>query len=390
MEPYSRIGGIMSNIQTARPSLPTTLFVGLDVHKEKIAVAIADEGRQADVRYYGAIDHTPDAVAKLLKKLNVKSQVLRVCYEAGPCGYGIYRQIRGLGHDCEVVAPSMIPKASGDRIKTDQRDALMLAKLHRAGELTPVWVPDEAHEAMRDLVRSRGAAAAQSLRARTQLQAFLLRHDRIYRDTVRAWTQAHFRWLSRQKFDQRAHQIVFQSYVNAVLAARERVQTAEQQIMELLPEWSMKPTLDALCALKGINAIVAATILVATGDMSRFDSPARLMSYFGLVPSERSSGQSVRRGNITKTGNTEVRRVLIQAAWSYRWPARVTPHGLPSFAGVSSAAREIAWKAQLRLTKRFRRLQVLGKPVPVVVTAIARELLGFVWAIGQVARPATM
>jgi transposase len=227
------------------------------------------------------------------------------------------------------------------------------------------------------------AAAGQLHRSRVQLHAFLLRHGRIYHGTVRSWTQAHYRWLSTQKFGQPAHRVVFQAYVNAVLAAQERQRSAEDQIAELLPAWPMKPVVDALCALKGINALAASTILVTTGDLSRFGSAAQLMSYFGLVPSEHSSGPSVRRGGITKTGNHEVRRVLIQAAWSYRWPARVTPHTVKDVIAASSIVREIAWKAQLRLTKRFQKLSKQGKPMPVVVTAIARELLGFVWAVGR-------
>lgn len=365
-----------------------TLFVGLDVHKEKIAVAIAVEGRDGEVRSYGSISNTPDALAKLMRKLGADRVPLRICYEAGPCGYGIYRQVLAAGHCCDVVAPSLIPKATGDRVKTDRRDAAMLARLHRAGELTSVWVPGEADEAMRDLVRLRGAALDQQQRARVQLQAFLLRHGRIYGGTVRSWTQAHYRWLAGQKFEQPAHRVVFQAYVNAVLAGGERLRTAEAQIEELLPAWAMKPVVDALCALKGISTLAAATILVTTGDLARFRTAGQLMSYFGVVPSEHSSGTSVRRGGITKTGNREVRRVLIQAAWCYRWPARVTPHTVKEVTAASTAVREIAWKAQLRLTKRFSKLSKQGKAMPVVATAIARELLGFVWAIGQNARPA--
>jgi transposase len=360
----------------------------MDVHKEKIIVAIAEDGRTGEIRQYGSINNSPDALVKLMKKLAGRGASLHFCYEAGPCGYGAYRQIIAAGHRCDVVAPSLIPKATGDRVKTDRRDAMMLAKLHRAGELTAVWVPGEADEAMRDLVRLRAAAANQLQRARLQLQAFLLRHGRIYHGTVRSWTQSHYRWLSAQKFEQPAHRVVFQAYVNAVLAADERQRMAEQQIAELLPAWAMKPVVDALCALKGVSTLTATTILVSTGDLSRFRSADQLMSYFGLVPSEHSSGPNVRRGGITKTGNHEVRRVLIQAAWSYHWPARVTPQGIKEMVAASSTVREIAWKAQLRLTKRFQKLSKQGKPLPVVVTAIARELLGFVWAIGRTVRPA--
>jgi transposase len=356
-----------------------TLYIGLDVHKEKIAVALAEEGRTGDVRSYGSIDNTPAALDKLIKKLSVGNRRLSFCYEAGGCGYNIYRQIVGAGQTCEVVAPSRIPRPTGD--------AVMLAKLHRAGELTPVWVPDENHEAMRDLIRSRGAAFTQRQMARQQLLAFLLRHGRTYAG-LKTWTRSHYLWLSDQKFERPAQQAVFQDYVNAVRDADERVRRIEQQIEDHVPLWSMGPVVKALCSMRGVSTLVAATVLAATGDLARFECPQQLMSYFGLVPSEHSSGGSVRRGGITKTGNNEVRRILIQSAWSYRFPARVSRRKADVFAAGSSLVRQIAWKAQLRLTKRYRMLAARKKPIQVIVTAIAREQLAFMWAIGQIEKPA--
>lgn len=363
------------------------LFVGLDVHKEKIAVGIAEEDRGSEVRAYGSIDNTPDALGKLLRKLSRGGAEIFACYEAGACGYNVYRQIVASGHQCVVVAPSRIPRPSGDRVKTDRRDAMMLARLHRSGDLTPVWVPDEEHEAMRDLVRSRIAAVRQRQVARQQLKAFLLRHGRIVQG-VKSWSRTHLRWLSDQKFESRVQQVVFQDYVNTVLSAEERLRQVEGQIHEQTASWSMAPVVKALCTLRGVSTIGATSILATTGDLGRFESPRQLMAYFGLVPSERSSGNNIRRGGITKTGNNEVRRLLIQSAWQYRFPARVARAGVDGFVDGPAAARQIAWKAQLRLAGRYRSMLGKGKPVQVVITAIARELLAFIWAIGQVAPPA--
>jgi transposase len=357
-------------------------YVGLDVHKETISVSIADDGRDGAVRFIGTIPNTPADVLKLVRRLAKDSQRLEFCYEAGCCGYGIYRQIVKLGHGCTVAAPSLIPRKPGDRIKTDRRDAAKLAAQHRSGDLTAVWVPDEVHEAMRDLVRARIDAVIQLIRARQQLLAFLLRHGRIYA-TGKHWTFKHRKWLASQTFPQPAHQVVFQDYVEAVTTAQDRRDQLEQRIMATLPNWSMAPLVEALRALRGLDFISVITFVAATGDLSRFETPRQLMAYLGLVPSEQSSGERVRRGGITKTGNREARRMLVEAAWSYRYPARVARNKSDIIVRQPKRIRDIAWKAQTRLSQRYRNLSARGKKSTVVVTAIARELSGFIWAIGK-------
>src|SRR5277367_593877 len=265
-------------------------YVGLDVHKDTIAVALAEAGGRSDVREYGKIANTPAAVKALATKLSRGGSALRFCYEAGPCGYGVQRQLTLAGHECVVVAPSLIPRKPGDRIKTDRRDAINLAKLHRAGELTPVWVPDPAHEAIRDLVRARQAAVRTLRQARQQLSGFLLRHGHHYHRP--AWTLLHRRWLATLKFDQANHHIVLEDCIAAIEAATARRDRLEAHIEAALPEWSLAPVVQALQALRGVGLVAAATLMAELGDITRFSNPRQLMAYLGLVSSERSSGRT--------------------------------------------------------------------------------------------------
>lgn len=355
-------------------------YVGLDVHQETIAVAIADTGR-GKARYYGEIANKPAALRKLVDKLSRDGEVIAFCYEAGPCGYETYRTLAALGMICEVVAPSLIPRKAGDRVKTDRRDALSLAQLYRAGELTAVWVPDEAQEAMRDLVRARGDMKAMEKTAKQRLSAFLLRQGRSYPTSRSKWTQAHRRWLEQQRFTHPVQQIVFQEYVEAVQQSTTRVKDLEREMERACAEWDLAPIVEALMALRGVARIVAMTVVAELGDISRFDSPRQLMAYLGLVPSEHSSGTSKRRGGITKTGNGHVRRVLIEAAWCYRFPARKTAYLQRRAEKSPAGVQAIAWKAQKRLCGRYRHLIEQGKMGVQAVTAVARELAGFIWAI---------
>lgn len=363
-----------------------TLYVGLDVHKATISVTTAEEGREGPVKFVGTIPNTPNDIAKLARRLAKNDAQLRFCYEAGGCGYAIHRQLTELGHDCAVVATSRIARKPGDRIKTDRRDSQKLAILHRYGDLSPVWVPDEAHEAMRDLVRARLDAMLQQLSARQQLLGFLLRRGRVF-DQGKHWTCKHRKWLASQTFEQPAHQIVFQDYVEATFTSYERQNQLIERIRTLLPDWSMAPLVEALRSLRGIDFVSAVTFVASVGDLGRFETPRQLMGYLGLVPSEQSSGERVRRGGITKTGNREARRMLVEAAWSYRYPPRVAQDKMNVIASLPKPVRDIAWKAQVRLCHRFRRLGAAGKKPTVVVTAIARELAGFIWAIGQEVTP---
>jgi transposase len=365
-------------------------FVAFDVAKAKHSVAIAEGGRGDEIRFLGTIENTPTAIERTIKRLASRHGRLHVCFEAGPTGYGLYRQVQELGHECMVVAPALIPQRPGERVKTNRRDAVTLARLHRAGELTGVWVPDAVHEAIRDLVRAREAAAADLRRKRQQLLSFLLRHGRVYTTGRGHWTQAHRRWLARQSFAHTAQQIVFQEGMNAIEDATQRLRRLEEQLANIVPSWSMAPMVEAYQAMRGASFLVAVTFAAEIGDVRRFDTPRQLMAFLGLVPGERSTGETVRRSSLTLAGNRRARRALVEAAWTYRFPARVSETLEARLRRVPKAVRDIACKAQVRLCARYRRLSAAGKKLPVVVAAIAREMAAFLWAIGREIAPLPM
>ena len=358
-------------------------FVGLDTSKLRNAVAIADGVRSSEVRFVGEIENSAAATAKLVRKLAAKYRRLTFCYEAGPTGYGLYRQVKSLGHECMVVAPSLIPRKPGDRVKTNRRDAMSLARQLRAGELTAVWVPDRGHEAMRDLTRAREAAVMDLRSKRQQVSALLLRQGRSYPANKKTWTKAHMNWLVSQKFDYVEQRFIFEEMMLAIRQAQERLTRLEEAIRAAVQDWSLGKVVTALMAMRGIDLISAATFLAEVGDLSRFQTPRQLMAYLGLVPSEDSTGDTIKRGSITKTGNRRARRMLLECSWSYQHPARVGRAKQPKVDAAPPAVREIAWKAQCRLNRRYRALTRRGKLKTVAITAVARELAGFIWAIGR-------
>src|SRR6202790_4267228 len=357
-------------------------YIAFDTSKLRNAGAIAEAGRSGEVRFLGEIDNTPTATIKLVRKLAADYGRLAFCYEAGATGYGLYRQITGLGHECIVVAPSLIPKKAGDRVKTNRRDALGMVTQFRAGELTAVWAPDPRHEAIRDLTRTRGAAVEDLRRKRQHISSFLLRLGLHYAGK-KTWTKTHMRWLASQKLEHAEQRIAFEEMLLTVRQAEERIARLEEAIRVAVPDWSLAEVVDALMAMRGIDMISATAFLATLGDLSRFGSPRELMAFLGLVPSEHSTGDTVKRGGITKTGNRRARRILVECSWSYRHPPRVGRKKEDKVAAAPQAAREIAWKAQHRLYARYRALTRRGKLKTVVVTAIARELSGFIWAINR-------
>jgi transposase len=360
------------------------LFVGLDVHAETIAVAVAEQG--GEVRSLGVIPNRLESIRKLVHKLG-QVQHLRACYEAGPTGYVLYWQLTQLGVACEVIAPTLVPTKAGDRVKTDRRDAEKLARCHRAGELTAVWVPTAEQEALRDLVRAREAAKKDQLKARHRLGKFLLRHGRQRPDGIKAWTKKHREWIkSHVRFEEAALEATLADYVDEVDHVATRIVKLEKALDEAIrqapPE--IRAVIEALQALRGVAQTTAASIVSEVGSLSRFPTAPQLMGYSGLVASEHTSGNRVQRGGLTKTGNGHLRRVLVEAAWAYQHRPNVIGHLLrrQKDLALSDEVKDIAWKAQQRLHKRYKAMAARGKNKNQIVAALGRELLGFIWAIG--------
>ena len=372
------------HLQTRRSTLSqsSTLFVGMDVHTDSISVAYVPQDHGAEVTYLGSIGTRQADIDQMIRKMQSKATHLILVYEAGPCGYWLYRYLTKKGYDCWVVAPSLIPKKPGDRVKTDRRDAVQLARLARSGDLTVVYVPKVDDEAIRDLTRAREDAISDLKSAKFRLKAFWLRQDIRYVGRAN-WGPAHLRWLSEVVCPTPAQQIVFQEYIRAVNEHTERLQRLEQELQDHVKAWRLNPVVEALQALRGVQFTVAVTMVAEVGDLTRFDNPRELMKFLGLVPSEYSSGPQRRQGSLTKAGNRHARRVLVEGAWAYRYPAKVSRHLQLRLEKQPKIIQDISWKAQLRLCKRYRRLVARGKHANVVTVAIARELAGFMGAIAR-------
>lgn len=369
---------------------PLVLFIGLDVHNDSIAVSLAPSDT-TEVRRYGIIGGEHDDVLKLVKRLQAAhpDAALRFCYEAGPRGFALCRCLRAHGLDCILVCPSKVPRRPGERVKTDRRDADQLARLFRAGELTGLYVPEAADEAMRDLIRARYQVAKAQHRARQQLKMYLLRHNIRYGGQS-SWTAAHLRYLAQIKMPFPVQQIVFQEMLEVISEATARLERYDQEIERAVPGWRWEPVVRALMSLRGMALLHAATLVAELGDFHRFEQPGPLMSYLGLVPGEHTTGSDRQQGGITKMGNGPARRALVEAAWQYRTPARLSPHLRKRQEDLPKAITDLAWEAQRRLHHRYQHLTRVGKKKSqVAVTAVARELAGFVWAIGSRVEPRT-
>ena len=355
---------------------PTTIFVGLDVHKESIAVAHASADHGSEVVYVGQVGTREADLDKLLRRPHSHASRLVVAYEAGPCGYGLYRTLSKKGVSCLVVAPSLIPKKPGERVKTDRRDATQLARLLRSGDLTSVYVPTVEDEAVRDLSRAREASIGVLKDAKLRLKSFLLRHGLNYSGRA-SWNEAHLRYLAKVVCPTPAQQIVFQESLRAVTEQTERVRRLEDELVDIAATWRLRPIVDAFQAMRGVQHHTAVILAAELGDLTRFDNPRQLAAFVGLIPSEYSTGESRHLGPITKAGNGHARRALVEAAWAYRYPAKVSVHLQKRIEQCPKPIQEIAWKAQVRLCKRYRRMVARGKHANIVVTAMAREILAF-------------